>query len=141
MATPGKVNGTNFLLYVDGNAVAYSTSASINIVQDTLNTTTGNSGNWNNRLPGRRDWDGTVDGLVVMHTSGANTNNAWQIFNDYMSYQQVIQIKFSTDVSGDQYWQGDAIITSLSMEAPMEETTTFSASFVAAGPLTKPFVP
>ena len=46
-------------------------------------------------------------------------------------------VVFSTDTSGDEYWSGDAYLTSLEMSVPMEENATYSFSFESAGTLTQ----
>tara|TARA_R100000742_G_C4279648_1_gene104982 strand:+ start:10609 stop:11037 length:429 start_codon:yes stop_codon:yes gene_type:complete len=142
MASPGKINGTALFVRMDSADIGFSTSCSITITQETLNTTDASTGNWNSRIPGRRDWEISCDALVAM--GGAGTTGGmkfYQIFSSYMAYQQVLQLQFRTSVSGDKYFTGNAIVSELSIDAPMEETATFTVSFAAAGPLSLATLP
>ena len=132
MATVGKFNGTAFGVYMDGVLIAYSTSASLSISMDTVNCQGPNSGGWMSRAPSGRDWEISCDALMTMETGN---RKYYQIFSSYIDVRSVFDIAFKTDVSGDYYFYGKAICTGMDIDASMEETATFSVSFVAAGDL------
>tara|TARA_R100000231_G_scaffold139076_1_gene119135 strand:- start:1427 stop:1846 length:420 start_codon:yes stop_codon:yes gene_type:complete len=134
MPSVGKVNGTQFGVFVNNTLIAFSTSCSINISQETMNVTTANTGDWNSRTVSRRDWEISCSALMSFDSSVTN-KKFFEMYSDYISAQSIVTIKFKTNVSGDKFFTGDAILTELSLDAPNEETATFSASFVAAGPL------
>ena len=125
MATTGIVNGTAFGVYIgsSNNLIAFGTSCSIS----------SNSGAYTSRMAGTIDWDASCDSLIAMSTSSATA--FYQMFATYLDTRQVLSIKFKTTVSGDKYFEGLAIMTGLSMDAPNEESATMSVSFAAAGPL------
>tara|TARA_R110000824_G_scaffold366935_1_gene556050 strand:+ start:654 stop:1076 length:423 start_codon:yes stop_codon:yes gene_type:complete len=135
MATTGIVNGTAFGVYIgsSNNLIAFGTSCSISINHSPRNTTTSNSGAYTSRMAGTIDWDASCDSLIAMSTSSATA--FYQMFATYLDTRQVLSIKFKTTVSGDKYFEGLAIMTGLSMDAPNEESATMSVSFAAAGPL------
>ena len=59
--------------------------------------------------------------------------------NDLMtvfSNRTSVTVKFSTEVSGDDYWSATAYLTSLEVSAGMEDSATFSASFEITGAIT-----
>lgn len=147
MATTGIINGTKFAVYVwhgTYQLIGYATSCSISISQETRNTTTQATGMWNTRTIGSKDWEVTCDGLVAMSGSAGLLWN--DIFDNYLndvnsaSYVPVFQLRFITDgggTIGDDFLYGTAILSSLSLDAPQEQSTTMSVSFIAAGPLLK----
>jgi predicted secreted protein len=142
MSTPGILNGSNISVYglFGGNMkiVGYSTSCSISISHETRSTTNSTSGGWNTRMAGNRDWEVAVDGLVSMQDNPSGTANYMQWFDLYDSYikdRAQLLLRFGNQVNGDYYYQGYAYMTGLEISGSNEETTSFSCSFVAAGPL------
>jgi hypothetical protein len=97
---------------------------------------------WNTRTIGTKDWEVTCDGLVAMTGS---SGQLWDdIFLNYLDdtnvagYLPKFSVRFMTsggNTTGDKFFYGDAILSSLSIDAPQEQSTTMSVSFVAAGPL------
>lgn len=134
MPSVGKVNGTQFGVFINNTLIAFSTSCSINISQETMNVTTANTGNWNSRTVSRRDWEVSCSALMSFDSSVTN-RKFFDLYSNYIATQTLFTLKFKTNVSGDKFFTGEAILTELSLDAPNEETATFSASFVAAGPL------
>lgn len=144
MSTPGILNGSNISVYVMAGAsmklVGYSTSCSISISHETRSTTNSTSGGWNTRMAGNRDWEVSVDGLVSMEDNPSGTTFSIQWFNMYQSYiedRDQFVLRFGNGVNGDYYYQGNAYMTGLEMNGSNEESTTYSMSFVAAGPLSQ----
>ena len=134
MPSVGKVNGTQFGVFINNTLIAFSTSCSINISQETMNVTTANTGNWNSRTVSRRDWEVSCSALMSFDNTVTN-RKFFDLYSNYIATQTLFTLKFKTNVSGDKFFTGEAILTELSLDAPNEETATFSASFVAAGPL------
>lgn len=135
MATTGIVNGTAFGVYVGtgNNLIAFGTSCSVSISHSPRNTTNSNSGGYTSRMAGTLDWEVSCDAMVAMSTP--STTAFYQLFSTYLDTRQVLYIKFKTTESGDKYFVGYAVMTSLSIDAPNQESSTMSVSFAAAGPL------
>ena len=131
MATTGIVNGTKFGLFVNGNMYGFGTNATMEITHEPRRTSQGYAG-WPGRMPGSRDWSMSCSSFVAFDGSNKNIVDA---FLDWMDTRQIVSLKISTMTTGDNYWMGNAIITSISMEAPMEESTIYTISFSGAGTL------
>lgn len=129
MATQDPINGADFIVYVDGVAVVRSTNATITPSHSTREGSSKDS-EWMFRYEGRLDWSCEVEALFAFDSAFGYT----QLY-DTMVARTPVQIRFSTEVSGDRFWQGQAYITELPIEAPDQETSTFSISFDSAGPL------
>tara|TARA_Y100001973_G_C5199922_1_gene336837 strand:+ start:2296 stop:2718 length:423 start_codon:yes stop_codon:yes gene_type:complete len=135
MATTTSLNGTDFIVQVDKGAgyvtIATSTSASISMSLETRDTSAKSSAGWAEALYGQRSWTIDVEGLLNFGTG--NITELWSIYEN----RTVCTIKFiqTTPVTGDSYWSGTALLTSLSADAPMEDSMTYSASFQGSGVL------
>ncbi len=147
MASTDTINGSNFAVYFDmfgEELIGYSTGCSINITQETRGTTTQATGIWNTRTLGSKDWEVTCDGLVAMgkvgqQSAGLMWNQLYQTMLEESNslYAPTFTLRFrkTSNTTGDQYFEGPAILTALSLDAPMETTTTMSVSFIGVGPL------
>ena len=55
----------------------------------------------------------------------------------YLATRTELTVMFSTEVSGDYKYSGSAWLTSMSMDSPNEDNTTYSLSFSGTGALTQ----
>lgn len=132
MATTGKFNGTDILVYVDGVAVAHATSHTLNINAEMIDATTKGSGGWKDILPGLRDWSIDFEGLVAYDAAEGFD----EAFDDVGNRTQVT-VKFSTEETGDTRYTGTAYVSSLSQSAPLEDVVSMSGTFSGDGELEK----
>jgi len=130
MATLGAFNGTLMGLYIDGTLLGCSTSFDLNINAAEIDTTCKDSAGDKAILPGLRDWSVSADGVMTL--DGATSA---EYLHGLITARTEINIKMSTDTSGDGYWHGEGYITNLTITAPMEDKVTFSCSFVGNGAL------
>ena len=140
MATNGVINGTKFGVYAAGTKIGYATSASISINHNLRDTSTKDSGGWRDQLEGQRDWEVSVEGMLIfVDGSGSAISDitANELYSSYIATRTEFEVKFSTEVSGDIKWSGNAFMTSLSMDTPNEDSSTWSGSFSGTGQLTQ----
>jgi len=128
MATAGIANGTLFGLYVGGTLVAHGTSHSFSTSMETRDASTKDSGGWSDSLEGMRAWEVSGDFLFAQDAAyGVDDLNAAIVA------RSVVVLRFASTVTGDKYWNGNAYMTELSVEAGTEESMSFSASFTGTG--------
>jgi TP901-1 family phage major tail protein len=132
MATTGIINGSTFLVYVEDVAIAHATSHSLSVTMATRNATTKDNAGWSIKLAGVREWSVTGEGLIALDA----TYGVSELFT-VMTNRTVCTVKFSTEVSGDEFWGGEAVLTSLQLDAPMEDNGTYSFTFEGASLLTQ----
>lgn len=139
MATTGVINGTKFGVYAGGTKIGYATSASLSINHNLRDTSTKDSGGWRDQLEGQRDFEVSVEGMVIFATSGGAISDLTvdELYSSYIASRTEFELKFSTEETGDYKWTGNAFMTSLSMDTPNEDSSTFSASFSGTGALTQ----
>tara|TARA_R100000781_G_scaffold78040_1_gene48377 strand:- start:1570 stop:2004 length:435 start_codon:yes stop_codon:yes gene_type:complete len=138
MATNGVINGTKFGVYAAGTKIAYATSASISMNHNLRDTSTKDSGGWRDQLEGQRDWEVSVEGMMIFvdgsggAIAGLTMN---ELYSTYIATRTEFELKFSTEETGDIKWSGNAFMTSLSADTPNEDSSTWSASFSGTGTL------
>ena len=133
MATTGILNTTLLRVYVGGTAVAHATDASISISQSPRDTTTKDSGGWRDLLEGLRQFSISTSALYAMDAA-YGVDDLWTA----LSGRSEVTVKFSTEVSGDEYFEGTCYVTSLEISSSgAEDNASYSASFEGTGELTK----
>jgi len=128
MATTGVVNGSDLLVYIDGNAIGYSTSCSISFTQDNPVVTSKDDDKWAKRLQGNRDVSISTDGYIAL-----DADYNLEYLYELMEAQTGVTVRYSTNTSGDGYFQVAAVISSLNADAPDNEGATFSVEFESNG--------
>lgn len=125
------MNGTLLGVYVGSTLVAHATEGSISLSMDTRDATTKGSGGSRDLLEATKSGTISVSALYADDAAYGVTDlmGAW-------SSRSILAVKFSTEVSGDSYWSADAYITSLEVNAGMEDNVTYSATFELTGTIT-----
>tara|TARA_R100000700_G_scaffold40930_1_gene58553 strand:+ start:2394 stop:2834 length:441 start_codon:yes stop_codon:yes gene_type:complete len=138
------ISGSNLILSVDLDgsgagayaAVGGSTSATIAVNQETIDTTNKDSAGNKSFINGARSW--TMD-CEAFYTQGSSDGEAvrFKTLNDALQAGTKVKVKFSTTTSqtGVVYWDGDGYITSLSVNAGIGEFATYSLSVQGTGAL------
>tara|TARA_E500000318_G_C3546844_1_gene207085 strand:+ start:141 stop:545 length:405 start_codon:yes stop_codon:yes gene_type:complete len=126
-------NATNVVLSIttaDGlEAVAHATSASLSVNMDLRDSTTKSSLGWQENLGGLKSWEMSGDAFVDIDSpTGADIESLFTVFEA----RQSIQCTFGK--SGMLY-DGTALITSISIDAGVEENATYSISLTGTGDL------
>ena len=142
-ASDGQLNGTEISVYVAGTLVAYSTNATLNINNNTRSISSKESGGWEENAEAMRSWDVSCDALYAWLTpaGGAIANKTLSdMFTAYIATRTTFELVFgNTESAGDGWtkYTGNAILTSASITAPLEDTATFTVSFQGTSTLTQ----
>lgn len=110
-------------------AVGAQRGASLSMSAETLDKTTKDSAGWAESLAGMKAWSISADGLLILDDTGYLA-----LETAYMEDKNVL-IQMHTK-SGALY-EGDAIITTIDLDAPYDDLASYSAEFTGAGALTK----
>ena len=130
MATTGIINGTDFGVYVAGTKVAHSTSASVSLSMSPRDATSKDSAGWSESLEGLMEWSVEGEGLFALDASYGYVD-----LKSVLTTRTAVTIRFSSEVTGNEYHEGTALLVDLSADAATEESMTFSFSFTGTGPL------
>ena len=142
-AQDGQINGTELGVYIGGVLVGYSTSATLNVNHSTRSTSNKEDGGWETAMEGYRNWDVSCDALYAwLDPAGSAISNKTlsDLFTAYITTRASFTITFgSTETTGIGWtkYTGTAWMTSASLSAPNEDTSTFSVSFQGSGELTQ----
>ena len=128
------LNATEVILKVDTGsgkvAVAYSTSASLSVSMDLRDKTSKSSLGWSESLGGLKSWEMSGDAFVDIAATGANVLNLWTVWET----GNAIDVEFGA--AGIVY-TGSALITSISIDAGVEENATYSISLTGTAALSQ----
>lgn len=125
-------NGTKMLLYSGSTAIAASKSHSLSFSSEMMDVTTKDSGGFKEILPALKSWTIDCEGLVAFD----NANN-YELLFDALKNRTKLSVKLDNSVVGDERLKGDCYISSLEMNAPMEDVVSFTASFEGTAALTR----
>lgn len=132
MATAGVINGKNLGLWVNGTLIGVAKSAKISVTHEVRDTTSKDDNGWKTSLEGGRSWKADCDGLVAFDaTFGTSELYA------FITNRTQVGISFETNVSGDDRYYGSGYLVSLELDAPNQESVTYTASFEGTGALTQ----
>jgi len=117
-------NGTTLGIYVGGTLVGGATGSSISMSHSLRDATSKDSGGFSESLEGLREWSVEGEGFFAQDA----TYGYDELFALWQS-RGTVTLRFSSETSSELYHEGSAIITELSADAPVEDSTTFSFSF------------
>ena len=143
----GILNGTDLKVYItpDGGSatlIAYATSATININHNPRTITNKESSGWDESMEGLRSWDISVDAMYAWLDAGGSAIGGLtlsELYTDMVHTRTKLAVTFgvTTSATGDTKYSGDVWMTSASLNAPLEDSSTFSVSFQGSGQLTQ----
>jgi predicted secreted protein len=132
----GIENATNVVLSVTSGGskqeIAHCTSASLSVSLDLRDSTTKSSGGFQANLGGLKSWELSGEGFIEI-AGVAGKADSEELFTT-MLVGAAVSCDFG--LSGMLY-RGDAIITSFSIDAGVEENATYSISLTGTGTLTQ----
>lgn len=133
MASTGKNNGTLVGLYIGGALINHLTSNGMVLEQALRDATTKDSSGWKESLEGLRSASFSCEGFFA--------ENATKGFDDLtallITTRGTATIRYSSEVTGDKYYEATCYVTNLSRTAGVEETETFSCSLEVTGAVTE----
>jgi|TARA_R100000479_G_scaffold160022_1_gene97298 predicted secreted protein len=132
----GIENATNVVLSVTSGGslqeIAHCTSASLSVSLDLRDSTTKSSGGFQANLAGLKSWELSGEGFVEI-AGVAGKADSEELFTTMLA-GTAVQCTFG--LTGMLY-TGDAIITSFSLDAGVEENATYSITLTGTGTLTQ----
>lgn len=132
MPTTNQFNGGIIGIYVDGTLVACTTSDTFEGNAQQIDASCKGSSLWGYFLQGTKNWTFTQEGRWQFDA----TYGIGDLIDLWIAGTEVT-VKYSSDVSGDWYLYGQAIITNVGLTAPNNEAAGFSCTFSGRGALTK----
>jgi TP901-1 family phage major tail protein len=133
--------GVNFLIFVNTGTdvapvwtkVAGQRGGSLTREYDTIDVTSKDNFGWSDEEYGVASWSIEADGLLVENDAG------FLALEDAFEDAKYVKVRFQTQ-AGNKY-EGLAIISDFSIEAPYDDTATYSLTLNGKGAYTKVATP
>jgi len=117
-----RINGTDLVLTVASSAVAHTTSASLSIEMATIDVSSKDSSGNQEVIGGQKSSTIDFEGLTDFASSGYGIDDLFDLLDNRTEVAWVLGI------SGGANFSGSGFITSLSLDSPMEDATTYSGT-------------
>lgn len=145
MSKANAVLGKDVMLFINGKAIALSTSCKLSLSTETIDTQSKDSGIWTEKDIKKLSWSMSSENLF----SADENVNGYDVLFDLMLKRKPVEVKFGIAGNADADevpangwtlpaapYSGKVLITSLELNAPDGDKATFSANFEGTGPLT-----
>ena len=135
MATSGVLNGTDFRIWVSGEAIGYSTSCSLSMsaeLRETIHKDNPGSG-WRTFSIGQKSATITVD---AFYNTDANSVYIARKDPDDVAALFINETPFQWQfraASGDDMYSGSGYVTEMSIDSPVEDNATYSLTIEVNG--------
>lgn len=140
--------GGDMMLFVGSGEskfpIAFSTSQKLDVSMSTREISSKDSGYWTDRAASKLDWNASSDALYTdVLTSTTGVNSVDELYT-LMTSRTAINVVFAAKTGTVPNWTVDATkknftgkgyITSLSVNAPNEDNTTYSITIEGTGAL------
>lgn len=131
------VNATDVVLKIDVDAgssyvkILHATTANLTINREMRDSTTKDSSGWSESLAGLKSWELSGDGFVDFDNSGTGIETD-ELITQMIDNAPVVTVEFG---NSEKTYTGSAFITSISIDAGVEENSTYSISLQGTGAL------
>ena len=122
------IKGLDVLIKVGSTVVGGQRNASLEMSAETIDTTVKTTGGWASKITGIKSWTSSCDGVYFVDDAGLEAAQT-----AFMNGTPV-SLEFSN--SNGLSYSGQAVITSMSVEAGQEDIVSYTISFEGTGALT-----
>ena len=124
-----QIQGLKIKVYIGKTVLGYQKNCTLSMESDTIDVSNKNSDGWSDFIAGTKSWSISCDGQFVVDEQGSQAALMTAFKNgDFVS----IEMK-SDDKTV--YFKGNAIITSLELEASYDDVFAYSVEFNGKGAL------
>ena len=122
------IKGLDVLIKVGSTVVGGQRNASLEMSAETIDTTVKSTGGWAAKIPGMKSWTSSCDGVYFLDDAGLEAAQA--------AFMNGTEVKLDFSNSSGLAYSGQAVITSMSVEAGQEDIVSYTISFEGTGALT-----
>jgi TP901-1 family phage major tail protein len=133
------LKGIDILIKAGGEAIALQKGATLNRSAETFDTTTKTSGGWKEFVSSLKEWSVDCDGLYTLPK--ATGTSSFRILEDAFTSGTALTIEFAlasdsaSGIGDTTGFTGQAIIVDFPLEAPQDDSLSFSVSLQGTGAL------
>jgi len=142
------INGSDLMLFIGGKSVAYATSHSLDISNETSEVSNKDTGGrWATSKVTRTSWTVSTENLYALQGEGTTFQDLFELLHEEVEIVFALESGYKnkpttgvptggwTAIASPKY-TGKAVLTSLSISAPDADNATFTAELTGVGPLT-----
>ena len=122
------IKGLDVLIKVGSQVVGGQRNASLEMSAETIDTTVKTTGGWASKITGIKSWTSSCDGVYFVDDAGLEAAQA--------AFMNGTEVKLDFSNSNGLAYSGQAVITSMSVEAGQEDIVSYTISFEGTGALT-----
>lgn len=132
----------NLAIFYAGQPVALATEFSMSVNQETIDINTIASSNFDQKIAGKKSFSFSFGALVASTTPAGSVGFNALLDAMLLADSPAVEIYITkpSTVTGDVYYRGNAIITSLEFSPSMNDKVTYSATMEGTGVLLKEIV-
>lgn len=122
------IKGLDVLIKVGSQVVGGQRNGSLEMSAETIDTTVKSTGGWASKIPGIKSWTSSCDGVYFLDDAGLKAAQT--------AFMSGTEVKLEFSKGTELVYSGQAIITSMSVEAGQEDVVSYTISFEGTGALT-----
>ena len=122
------IKGLDVLIKVGTQVVGGQRNASLEMSAETIDTTVKSTGGWAAKIPGIKSWTSSCDGVYFVDDAGLEAAQA--------AFMNGTEVKLDFSNSAGLAYSGQAVITSMSVEAGQEDIVSYTISCEGTGAIT-----
>ena len=122
------IKGLDVLIKVGSTVVGGQRNASLEMSAETIDTTVKSTGGWAAKIPGIKSWTSSCDGVYFLDDAGLEAAQT--------AFMEGTEVKLDFSKGAELVYSGQAVITSMSVEAGQEDVVSYTISFEGTGALT-----
>lgn len=127
-----RFNGTDLIIKVNDTAIAHTTSASLSLEMASVDVSSKDSSGNQEIIEGQKSHSIDFEGLTDFSPS-----SGYGITTLYDLFASRGDVTWFFGIDGGDNFTGSGYITSLSIDAPMEDASTFSGTITVTGAVTR----
>ena len=135
MSAENVVLSKSILVKYDGKIIAKATSFSLQVDKEEIEISHLQSGGWKEAIGGKMSWSVSADAFVTRGAVTSGETDYHALMLELMDDDIPAEIILTSNVTGDKFYSGKALITSISQSGSTGEVLTYSVSFSGNGPL------
>jgi len=121
MSEPTRINGTDLIIEVAGTAVSHTTSASLSLEMATIDVSSKDDSGNQTVIGGQKSSSIDFEGMTDFSAT-------YGVADLYSVLDGRTEVNWTLGVSGGASFSGKGLLTNLSVDAPMEDASTFSGT-------------
>ena len=139
-----QLQGLNIMVYVDGTALGGQKNCTLSMEADTIDVSNKNDFGWSSFIAGAKSWTVSCDGqFLVEEKKGTGDETVIEqessqsaLMNAFLG-NKVVEVEMK-NADGSIAYEGQAVITSLELEAAFDDVFAYSVELQGKGALTIP---